>query len=371
MNRKELFKKLSVCCFVTIFLLTIIAGCSSEDKKKEENSADESVVVEEESVGTIEAEENPIPEGKVQSPFNGQWIPEEKGNKRPVALQINNSTAAYPQSGITQADIIYETLAEGNITRLMAVFHIYDSEKIGPVRSARHYYLDMAANHDAVYMHYGGSPQAYSYIRQMNAPNMDGLSWLDGIVCWRDPERRSIPRMLEHSVYTNRAHLEDGWERRGLRTELEESFTSGLNFSTKETVPWGQRADYITIPYSASYTSSFDYDFETKIYTKYHSGELHMDEEAGKPLEFTNLIIQFTSINVIPGDDAGRREVAIIGSGDGYFISAGRAIAVEWHKADYASPTVYAEKKSGKPVTMNPGKTYIGILPKGKEISFH
>ena len=355
---------------ITLLLIAIITACGSniDAEDEEEVEPEESDVMIEE---IEEPEEDPVPEGMAQSPFNGEWIPEEKENKRPIALQINNSTAAYPQSGIAQADIIYETLAEGNITRLMAVFHLFESEKIGPIRSARHYYLDMAANHDAVYMHYGGSPQAYSYIRQLNAPNMDGLSWLDGIVCWRDPERRAIPRMLEHSVYTNGAHLEDGWERRELRTELKDDFTSGLNFAMEATIPWGQRADYVSIPFSNSYTSSFDYDSQTRKYIKYQSGELHMDEEIEEPLMFTNLIIQRTDINVIPGDDAGRREVAIIGNGDGYFISAGRAVAIEWNKPDYASPTQYIEKKTGKPVLLNPGKTYIGILPQGREISFY
>ncbi len=353
---------------ISLLLILMLTACGSDINVEEEVEPEESGVIIEEPK---EPEDDPIPEGMVQSPFNGQWIPEEKENKRPVALQINNSTAAYPQSGITQADILYETLAEGNITRIMAVFHIFESEKIGPIRSARHYYLDMAANHDAVYMHYGGSPQAYSYIRQLNAPNMDGLSWLDGIVCWRDPERRAIPRMLEHSVYTNRAHLEDGWERRELRTELADNFSSGLNFEMETTIPWGQRADYITIPFSNSYVSSFDYDTETQKYIKYQSGELHMDEETGEPLMFTNLILQHTDINVIPGDDEGRREVAIIGSGEGYFISAGRGVSIEWNKPDYVSPTQYVEKKTGKPIMLNPGKTYIGILPRGREISFY
>lgn len=343
-------------------------ACGSESIIEDELEVQES---DERPEALNESEENLIPEGMVQSPFNGQWIPEEKRNQRPVALQINNSTAAYPQSGIAQADIIYETLAEGNITRLVAVFHLFESEKIGPIRSARHYYLDMVANHDAVYMHYGGSPQAYSYIRQMNAPNMDGLSWLDGIVCWRDPERRAIPRMLEHSVYTNAAHLEDGWERRELRTELADDFVSGLNFEIETTIPWGQRADYITIPFSNSYVSSFDYDRESQKYTKYQSGKLHMDEEVDQPLMFTNLIIQRTDIRIIPGDDAGRRDVAIIGSGDGFFISAGRGVAIQWNKPNYASPTHYIEKKTGQPIKLNPGKTYIGIVPRGKEISFY
>ncbi|SFH57268.1 Protein of unknown function [Tindallia magadiensis] len=371
MTTRQPLKKRSIYIVILILLMVIVTACKSDSENIEQGIND--LEADTEELNQREEEEGPfIPEGKVQSPFNGKWIPEEDANKRPIALQINNSLAAYPQSGIAQADIIYETLAEGNITRLMAVFHLYDSEKIGPIRSARHYFLDMAANHDAVYMHYGGSPQAYSYIQQTKAPNLDGLSWLDGIVCWRDPERRAIPRMLEHSVYTNQKHLEDGWERRELRKELKENFSSGLEFvkEGEEIIPWGQRADYVTIPFSASYTSSFDFDAETKKYVKYQSGNYHLDEEINGPLMFTNLILQRTKIHLIPGDTEGRREVAVIGSGTGYFISAGRAVAIEWQKASHGTATEYIEKKSGKPIQLNPGKTYIGILPQNLEISF-
>lgn len=344
-----------------------LAGCGSNDVAEEplvEESGETEEVVE------IEELECPTPAGMAFSPFTGRLIPEEMARLRPVAIQINNIRAAYPQSGISQADIIYETLAEGNITRLLAIFHVFDAEKIGPIRSARRYFLDMAANHDALYIHYGGSPQAYSYIAQRKSHNLDGITRADGVLTWRDPARRSIPRMLEHSVYTSRKLIDEAWYAAGYRKKLADGFESGLHFRKEPRAPFGQRADFITIPFSNSYVSVFDYDYKSGEYIKYNADQLHMDELVNQPLTFTNLIIQRTEMFVIPGDDAGRREVKIIGKGTGYFISKGRKVAITWSKDAYDKPTRYVETKTGKPVEMNPGKTYIAIVSQRQKITF-
>ena len=360
-------RKLVLSVLSILLMMAFMIGCGpNEPVVDEENSEQEveEIIVEEVEV----VEEDVLPEGMAISPLTGMFIPEEMVSQRPVAMQINNIRVAYPQSGISQADIIYETLAEGNITRLLAVFHVYDADKIGPIRSARHYYLDMAASHDAIYMHYGGSPQAYGYISQMKAPSLDGITRADGVLSWRDPERKAIPRMLEHSVYTSRKLIDEAWEAVGYRKDVRENFVSGLVFQKEGKAPFGQRADFITIPFSSSYVSSFEYDYEAREYTKYSAGELHMDALVDQPLRFTNLIVQKTEMYVIPGDDAGRREVKIIGQGTGYYISHGRAVAIEWSKTAYDETTRYIETKTGKPLSMNPGKTYIAIVPQRQTV---
>jgi len=351
-----------------LLLMALMGGCGSREPVMEEDVPEE---LEEISTEEDEVAENDIlPDGMAYSPITGLLIPEEMVFCRPVAMQINNIRVAYPQSGIAQAELIYETLAEGNITRLLAVFHGYDAEKIGPIRSARHYYLDMAANHDALYMHYGGSPQAYTYIKQMKAPNLDGITRADGVLSWRDPERKAIPRMLEHSVYTSRDLIDEAWDAVGYRKDVRENFTSGLMFRKEGKAPFGQRADFVTIPFSSSLSSIFEYDYETRKYTKYNGNELHMDELVNQPLRFTNLIVQKTEMYVIPGDDAGRREVKIIGHGQGHYISHGRAVSITWSKTAYDEPTHYIDAKSGKALEMNPGKTYIAIAPERQSVTF-
>ena len=351
-----------------MLLMAFMVGCNSNEPVIEEVVPEEEEVFTEEEVEVVE--EKKLPDGMAFSPITGLLIPEEMVSRRPVAMQINNIRVAYPQSGITQADLIYETLAEGNITRLLAVFHDYDAEKIGPIRSARHYYLDMAASHDALYMHYGGSPQAYTYINQIKAPSLDGITRADGVLSWRDPERKAIPRMLEHSVYTSRKLIDEAWDAVGYRKDVRENFTSGLVFREEGKAPFGQRADFIRIPFSSSFVSNFEYDYETREYTKYSGNELHMDELVNEPLRFTNIIVQKTEMYVIPGDDAGRREVKIIGRGQGYYISHGRAVSITWSKAAYDEPTHYIDAKTGNVLEMNPGKTYIAVAPERLSVTF-
>ena len=348
--------------WLMILCLLAVYGCSGSS---EPTDAEEEV---EQAAEESEAEEQPeetclTPEGMAASPLTGEWIPEEHARIRPVAMQINNSMVAYPQSGISQAEVVYETLAEGSITRLMAVFHLYDAGKIGPIRSARHYYLDMASNHDALYMHYGGSPQAYTYINQIKAPSLDGITKPDGVLSWRDPERRAVPRMLEHSVYTSHALIDEAWEAAGYRREVRDDFETGLRFKDAFSPPMGQRADHVVVPFSNAYTSTFVYDPQVQKYDKWQNDEPHMDELSNSQLAFTNLLIQRTEMYVIPGDDAGRREVKVIGRGEGTYVSGGRAISIEWAKENYASPTQYVEKRTGNPLQINQGKTYIAIAP--------
>ena len=155
-----------------------------------------------------EEEEDPGPDltGLAMNPLTGHYIDEDLAWRRPLAVVINNINQALPQSGIAQADVIYEVLAEGGVTRLVAIYKEMDAEKIGPVRSTRHYFLDFALNHDAVLVHHGGSPQGYAAISNMGAANLDGMHIVRAF--FRDPARAAIPRMIEHSSFEiGRAHV--------------------------------------------------------------------------------------------------------------------------------------------------------------------
>ncbi len=112
----------------------------------------------------------------VQAPLSGLWVPEELTVKRPVAVMIDNHYKARPQSGLSEAEIVYEILAEGRITRYMAVFQLNEPEKLGPVRSARSYYIDKALEYDPLYVHVGGSPQAFDDVVRLQMADMDGLA---------------------------------------------------------------------------------------------------------------------------------------------------------------------------------------------------
>lgn len=357
MNVNSTWKKIGL----TLLLLGALLGmaaCKNDPPPQEEEDPIVEVVI---------PEEEGIPEGMAVNPLTGLYIEEAAAKARPVAIMINNIRQALPQSGISEADVIYETLAEGNITRLLALFQNPTSEKIGPVRSARHYYLDLAFNHDAIYIHYGGSQQAYDAISTLKADNLNGLSSLDTLMFWRDPERMKKKGMYEHSVYTSGEKIQLGWEKQKLRKEIDESWQQMLYFAEEEVTPQGTAADQVDLPFTTQITTSFTYDPENKVYKRFQYNGPHIDENNGEQLTTKNIIVQYATITHIPGDKEGRRDVKLVAQGKGVYITNGFSMPITWKKESHKSPTLYYDE-SGKLLEINKGKTWIIIFPDNREI---
>ncbi len=346
----------------TLFILTAILLISINGCNKDQDIAEEPPIVE-----VVIPEEEGIPEGMAVNPLTGLYIDEAAAKRRPVAVMINNLRAALPQSGISQADIIYETLAEGDITRLLAVFQDFDAEKIGPVRSARHYYLDFAFNHDAIFVHYGGSNQAYAEIANLKVDNLNGLSYLDTIMFWRDAERRKKKGMYEHSVYTSAEKIMLGWEREKYRTEITENLQPMLNFYDEDTTPQGVEANKVDLPFTNRITTSFEYNEESGLYNRFQYGGPHIDENNQNQLTTKNIIVQYTEIKHIPGDTEGRRDMKLISQGNGVYITNGKAVPITWRKDSHRSPTEYRDE-NGQRLLVNKGNTWVIIFPNNREI---
>lgn len=342
-----------------ISLIVTVLGCS----KKEENDQQDltSEVIEE------PAEEEVSYEGLAINSLTGLWIDEEAAARRPVAIMINNIKAALPQSGISDADIMYETLAEGNITRLVAVFQDFNTEKIGPVRSTRHYYLNFAFDHDAIFVHHGGSPQAFEAIQSLKPGNLNSLSYLENMMAWRDPVRSKQRGMYEHSLYTSAEGIMKAWESVGYSWERKKDLNAKFTFAEEEWTPVGENAEIVTVPFSKDYVSSFRYDAETKLYNRFQFDQPHIDENNNEQLKVKNVIIQYANIKHIPGDTEGRRDIDLVGSGKGLYISNGKAVPITWNKSAYNVTTEYKDEE-GKTLKLNKGKTWVCIFPNNKEI---
>lgn len=319
----------------------------NETEKQEETEADK---------------EEPSLEGMALNPLTGLYIDEDAAKRRPFAVMINNLHKALPQSGISQADLYYETLAEGEITRIVAIFQNFDAEKIGPVRSARDYFTYFALDNDAFFIHHGGSETGYGAIRKRGLDSLDGMT---DKAFWRDQARLNVAGMYEHSSYTDEKSLIESVEAKGYRTErnLEPMFT----FYDEDTALGGAslNATDVVIPFSSYQVSEFVYDEGTRLYTRVQSGDEQIDDLTREPITVKNVIIQQTEISVIPGDDAGRRNVGLVGSGEGVFITNGKARNITWEKADYSTPTKWYDEK-GEKLKMNAGKTWICIYPSNK-----
>lgn len=353
------FKRIMILLLLVTSMVTMLA-CSKEPEVQE----DPAIIVdfqEEDDVEEISYE------GLALNPLTGLWIDEKIAARRPVAVMINNIKMALPQSGISQADVIYETLAEGNITRLVAVFQDFDAEKIGPVRSTRHYYLNIAFDHDAIFVHHGGSPQAFEAIKKLEPANLNSLSYLETIMAWRDPVRSKQKGMYEHSLYTSAEGIMKGWQKVGYREELKQDLLRKFHFAKEEWTPIGETAEVITVPFSKDYISSFRYDEATKLYNRFQFDKPHIDENNQEQLNVKNIIIQYANIRHIAGDTEGRREIELISSGKGLYITNGKAVPITWNKEAYNIPTQYYNME-GKQLEMNPGKTWVCIFPQDKEI---
>ncbi len=299
-------------------------------------------------------------EGKAKSILTGLYIDEDIVNKRPVAVVINNMKKALPQSGLSQADIIYEVLAEGDITRLVAIFQDFNSDKIGPVRSARDYFIDFAFDNDAIFAHHGGSPQGYETIKSSKIPNLDGME-LEGTTFWRDKARYSISSMIEHSSYTDASKIEAAIEKKGYRNAIKEDYNSMFEFYNEPQSPSsGEQASEVIVPFSANYTAKFKYNDEEKLYYKFERDNKQIDEETGEQLAVSNIIVQFVKMHIIQGDTYGRRSVSLVSSGEGYIITNGSYAPITWSKGSKFNPTQWFDEDGNK-LTLNKGKTWICV----------
>lgn len=287
----------------------------------------------------------------------------------PVAIMINNYHQAFPQFGIAQAGILYECMTEGSITRIMAVFNNYAGiAQIGPVRSARDYFIDLAYNHEAYYIHYGGSPQAYAKVNKNKVPNLDGLSALDTVMFWRDKERlRKGSYMIEHSVFTSGEKIVQGLNYKKYATDAKGTIAPAFSFAEVEYTPeGGTPARKITIPYGSYTAPVYTYDAVRKVYLREQVKGAHIDGQTGEQLSFKNVLVLYVPQKRVAGDSAGRLDVTVSTSGAGLYITNGVAIPIRFEKKSMKEPVVYTTE-GGEVLKVNPGKTFINCLDNQKK----
>lgn len=297
-----------------------------------------------------------IPAGMGINPLTGEYMPLAAIMRRPAAIVINNLRQALPQSGISQADILYEVLAEGGITRFVGIFHNFEATQIGPVRSARSYFLDFAQDHDAIFVHHGASPAAYEDLFRMNVDRIDGM--VHAPPFWRDQER--VRRGLyEHSSYTSYSRIWDSVSSRNLRHDAAPQ-TPFSFFPVPSSPREAESALEFEVRFSQSYFSRFVFDEETRLYhMSAFQGDV-MDEYTDKQLTFTNIIVQLTDISPIPGDGEGRQNVRTIGNGSGFLFTNGSVSPISWQKPSRTEPTQWLNAQ-GLPLNINKGRTYIAV----------
>ena len=285
---------------------------------------------------------------------------------RPIALMIDNDNeAARPQIGLEDAYIVYEFIIEGGSTRFMALFKDNLPEKVGPVRSSRHYFLDYAMENDAIYAHAGWSPKAANDIKALGINNINGIMGDDGVNYWRD---RTYDNTW-HNLYTSIKKLSDyAKDKKGYRMETEEKPL--IEYYPNETEIKGTATNAISVTYSPYYRVNLKYNPDTKMYDRYIGSKAHTSQ-TGNIFAFKNVLVyQVENFNLPDTENKGRQDLKNIGSGTGYYLSNGVRQEIKWEKTDRKSKTKFTYASDGTELKINPGNTMIQVAPKTYEITF-
>lgn len=286
-----------------------------------------------------------------------------KGTDRPIAVMIDNHKSAMPQANLGKAYMVYEIIVEGGETRLMALYKGQDLEKLGPIRSSRHYFLDYALENDAIYVHFGFSPQAKNDIAKLGVNNINGI-YESSKNFWRVKDKYA-----PHNAVTSTKNVLEIAKRDNYRVTSDKE--SVLKYVGEElNLNSNIIANTVTIPYSDSNTVSYEYSEETKTYTRYSRKTKQVDWDTKEAITAKNIIITFcknTRLN--DGENKDRQTIDNIKALKGYYITNGKAVEIICEKTSRSGKTTY-KTLEGKEIEVNDGNTFVQICPIDSNVTF-
>jgi hypothetical protein len=306
-------------------------------------------------------EPTPLP---VPAPLTGKLVSPATAKRHAMAVMIDDLRAARPQSGLSYADVVWQAPAEGGIPRYMAIFQSRLPKDIGPVRSARQYYILWAAEWKAAYAHAGGSPQALSTLRSKGngklVYNVDGFRFGGSFrrITWKFPP---------HNLYTTGKTLRSLTKRVGAKDKAYKPAWQFAPDAPLEARPYGGS---ITVKYLAN-AITYKYDRKTNTYLRSVTGESKEKDESNKqriaPKNVVVMLMHFGALN--DGSHKHRLEAQVVGSGPAWISTNGKTIKGTWKKTGNTKPTQFFDK-DGNPVTLTVGQTFIQVMPYGSPMSF-
>ncbi|HEX3099689.1 MAG TPA: DUF3048 domain-containing protein [Patescibacteria group bacterium] len=287
--------------------------------------------------------------------INGVPVPENIAKTRPVAVVIENHTDARPQSGLYQADIVYETLAEGGITRLLALFQTQNPKEIGPVRSARPYFNFEANQWGAAFAHVGGSDIALTQLDTGVYKNLQDINQF----FYGDYFYRSKDRLAPHNAYTNLDLL------RALIEKKKWQDWTPTKLGDFETIPTEQLQTAVTKIsikfFDPAYAAAFTFDPSTGLYARTNAGKPSIDKNNNTQIYPRNVVIQYVDDYVVPMEKANGVGLKLDEDGRAVLFTGGKAVDGTWkYNGDH---TEYLNS-DGQPQKFQPGQTWIVLMPK-------
>lgn len=315
----------------------LLVGCSkdNEDLSQTEVEAGETVETGSQMSGNI-------------APFSGMEV--ETPDHRPILATVNNHPLARPQSGLSQADVIYEVFAEGNITRLLALYQSQLPEEIGPIRSARDYFVEIAEGLDAFYIAHGYSPDAHALLTAGVVDNINGMQY-DGTYFVRSKERKA-----PHNSYISKEHLEAAMEDLSIDDKIRE--VPPLSFHPDaDSAKLGEIASTIVVGHpDPNFMSTYTFDMESKTYERSVNGIITTDKAADEKVTPANILVMEAPYTTI--DAEGRQSLDLTNGGPAILFQNGVALPLEWKQID----GVITPVQDGVPAKLVPGLTWIHIV---------
>ncbi|MEK9156279.1 MAG: DUF3048 domain-containing protein [Patescibacteria group bacterium] len=300
-----------------------------------------------------------VASGNDQAPLDGVMTSAEAASRHPLAVIVENHPDARPQAGLDKASIVYEAIAEGGITRFMAIYGTEEAEKVGPVRSVRTYFIDWASGYNAYLSHVGGNIDALDQIKAEKSLDLDQFTYPSSY--WRD-RNRSVAS--EHTMYTSTTKLREQAKTNGYSTANNFNvfkFKDDPTAAEQDALPQSQKAK-INFS-SAQYAIEFDYDRETNSYKRKMAGSVHTDQITKNQITAKNIVAMtvdrratVTRINE-PGWD-----MDIVGGGKAKIFLDGKMIEGTWKKASKADRELFYDE-SGNEIIFNRGRFWIAVVP--------
>jgi hypothetical protein len=329
-------KKFKTIMFASMMAL-LVAGCSNKEEVEPAEATDQTP---EEQVITY------------PTPFSGEQVEQEVTN-RPVLVTINNQVEARPQSGLSSADVVYEMLAEGDVTRLLALFQSDIPESVGPIRSARSYFIDVAKGLDAFYIAHGYSPEAKSMLASGVVDNINGMAY-DGTLFIRSKDR-----VAPHNSYMPGENIEASMEKVGA-SMLYTKKVSYAFYDEQESVKIGESANKVNVNYSQmdSFNSTYTFSQASGTYGRSNGNSVTTDLLTNEPIDISNILFFEMQHSFV--DSYGRRDIDITSGGKAYVAQQGSIREVQWEQQD---GLLVATETDGSQVKLVPGLTWIHFVP--------
>ncbi len=308
----------------------------------------------------LTTQNNDAKDCQIKNQLNGVCWLEEQKNQWPVAIMIDNHPDAWPQFGLSKASLVYSTLVEGGATRIMAVFSVTDALKIGPVRSARPYFLTWAKEIDALYGHSGGSFEAIEKIKKYEIINLEEVSSYGPLYFYRDKSKTA-----PHNLFTTAKNLYLALSDFSLASSTPSfvawKFLTDANMTTQPT-------SNINLDYSALdlFDVAYSYNTTTDMYLRFQNKKPHLDALNDKQIAAQTVIVQFVP-EEIHLDAADRLQIDTLGEGRALIFYHGKQLVARWNKKTVIDRTIFYTENNTE-VVFPPGNIWVEVVPGKRDV---